>query len=303
MTREKILLMVASFIISIALWFQVQPMFEPGREREFSIPLNFENRPDNLATFAANDAVTVVATGTLAELDKLDISQIEAFVDLKNVREGEQNLPVQVRAPSSSAVSFEPKIQRVRVTAEPIRRSPKVVEVLTNGVPPEGLVYQDAVVQPSEVLIEGPESYFNQVVTARVVLDLSRIRPGATIPLTVEIVDKDGKPVPSMTADPSRVTVAASFKVSLASRSVPIIVDWGGDPAPGYQITEITVDPPKVELKGESALIGGITTLQTNRLSFAGIKQTKTMSATLKIPEGLTANTDTVKVTIQVSKR
>ncbi len=303
MTREKVLLLAASFIISVALWFQVQPMFEPGREREFSIPLNFENRPDNLATFAANDAVTVVATGTLAELDKLDISQLEAYVNLESIREGEQNLPVQIRGPSSTTLSFRPKIQRVRVTAEPIRRSPKVVEVVTNGVPPDGLVYQDAVVQPSEVLLEGPESYFNQVETARVVLDLSRIRPGSTVPLAVEIVDAEGKPVPSMTADPSRVTVAASFKVSIASRSVPVIVDWGGDPAQGYQITEITVDPPKIELSGESALIGGITTVQTNRLSFEGIRQTKTMSATLKIPDGLNADTQTVEVTIRVSKR
>ncbi|QYK52339.1 MAG: hypothetical protein KF824_08720 [Fimbriimonadaceae bacterium] len=303
MKRENILLLIASLIISVALWVQVQPMFEPGREREFSIPLSLENKPENLAIFSAPDAVTIVASGTLADLDKLDTATVEAFVNLERIKAGQANFAVQVRAPANSGLTFRPKVQTLQITAENVSRAMKTLSVVPTGAPPDGLAYGNAVCQPAEVNISGPESYFKQVASVQVTLDLTRARPGVSVSVPVEILDKEGNPVPSMIADPPKVTVAASFSVSMASRPVPVIVDWSGSPAPGFEITEILVNPQKVEISGETETISGVTVIVTEPISLEGIRANKDIKAKLVVPSKSSVEPMTVMVTIRVKKR
>jgi len=303
MKRENVLLVIASLIISVALWVQVQPMFEPGREREFSIPLTLENKPENLAIFSAPDAVTIVASGTLADLDKLDTATVEAFLNLERIQAGQANFAVQVRAPANSGLTFRPKVPTLQITAETVSRAVKTMAVVPTGAPPDGLAYGNAVCQPGEVSISGPESYFKQVASVQVTLDLTRARPGVSVSVPVEILDAKGNPVPSMIADPPKVTVAASFSVSMASRPVPVIVDWSGSPAPGFEITEILVNPQKVDISGETQVISGLTVIVTEPISLEGIRANKDIKAKLVVPNKTTVEPMTVTITIRVKKR
>lgn len=303
MKRENILLLIASLIVSVALWVQVQPMFEPGREREFSIPLTLENKPEDLAIFSAPDAVTVVASGTLAALDKLDTATVEAFVNLDRLKPGRASFAVQIRGPSNSGITFRPKVNSLQITAENVSRSVKTLSVIPSGAPPDGLAYGNAICQPAQVLISGPESYFKQVFSVQVTLDLAKARPGVSVTAPVEILDAKGNPVPSMIADPPKVTVAASFSVSVASRPVPVIVDWSGAAAAGYEITEITVNPQRVEISGETEKISSLTVIETEPLSFEGISNNKEVKAKLVIPVETKVEPMTVIVSIRVKKR
>lgn len=303
MKRENVLLLIASLIVSIALWVQVQPMFEPGREREFSIPLVMENKPEDLATFSAPDAVTVVASGTLAALDKLDTANVEAFVDLRRLKPGKATFAVQIRGPSNMGLTFRPKVNSLQITAENVSRAMRRVDVVPSGAPPEGLAYGNAISQPGEVQISGPESYFKQVYSVQVTLDLTKVRPGVSVSAPIEILDVKGNPVPSMIADPPKVTVAASFSVSIASRDLPIIVDWSGTPAPGHEITEIIVKPQRTEITGETEIISPLTIIQTEPISIEGIRADKNVTAKLILPAKASAAPSTVVVTFRVKKR
>lgn len=303
MKREDVMLLIASFIIAVALWFQVQPMFEPGREREFIVPLKVENKPDELAVFPSADNVTLVATGTLADLDKLDASKIVAFLDLENAEPGEAKFDVQVRGPADSNVQIMPKTSSIRVTCEFILRIERPVDIVTTGTPPDGFVLANTVANPNVVELYGPSSYVKRVKSLQATIDLTRLRPGQSLNVPVAPIDENGDPVPSTYTNPVQITVAASFSASTADREVPIIVDWTGTFAPGYQLQEITVTPERVQISGKSEDVSAITTLDTEPLKFEGLSDNREYKLKLVVPNGIMSKSQEVIVNVKVKRR
>ena len=303
MKREDVMLLIASFIIAVGLWYQVQPMFEPGREREFIVPLKLENKPDELAVFPASDNVTLVASGTLADLDKLDASKIVAFLDLSNSKPGDIKVPIQVRGPADNNLMLRPKMTTMRVTCEFILRVDRAVKIITTGTPPEGLVLASTVASPANVELYGPSSYVKLVNSLQATIDLSKLKPGQSITVPVAPLDANGDPVPSIFTNPAQVTVAASFTASIATREVSVIVDYIGKAAPNYEIQEITVEPGRVEISGKSEDVSSTTTIDTAQLNVDGLSESKTFRIKLVAPEGISLKTQEVVVNVKVKRR
>lgn len=303
MKREDVLLLIASFVIAIGLWLQVQPLFEPGHEREFFVSLQMENKPDDLFVNTPVDNVTVVASGTLADLDKLDTAKVMAYIELKNVGVGDSNVPIQIRAPADSNLQLRPKASSIRVTSEEITREQRKVKIITTGTPEDGLILANTIGNPDIVELFGPKSNMAQVKFLQVTVELSRLKPGQTVTAPVAILDAEGNPVPATFTNPARITVAASFTTSTASRSLPIIVNWEGEPATGFQIDEIIVEPDHVQITGKSEVVSTISTIETEKININGIKANKVTTIKLIPPPGVTLMSTTAAVTIKVKRR
>lgn len=303
MKREDMLLLIASFIIAIALWFQVQPMFEPGHEREFYVSLQLENKPENLFVNTPTDNVTVVASGTIADLDKLDTSKVIAYLELKNAKTGEANVPIQIRAPADSNLQFRPKNPSIRISSEQIVRENRKVKIITTGTPTEGLILTGTVGNPESVELFGPKSNMQKVAFLQVTVDLEKLKPGQNATIPIAILDNDGNPVPATFTNPAKVIVAASYKTSTATREVPIIVDWAGQVAAGHSLDEITVSPDHIEISGKSEAVSIITTLKTEKVNIDGLKLSKNVTVNLLAPPGINPKISRVEVTIKVKKK
>lgn len=303
MKREDIPLLVASLVIAIALWFQVQPLYEPGREREYIVPLKIEGKPDGLAVFPAADSVTLIASGTLTDLDKLDAGKVTAYLDLSTIKPGESNQVVQVRIPGDSNLEFRPKSRTVKVSCEQILRTQRDIEVVTTGTPPAGYDLASTAAYPKTVELFGPASYVKQVKSLKATVDLSRLKPGQSASVPVALLDEKGDPVPSTYTNPANVTVAASFTASRATREVPVIVDWTGKVAAKVLIQEITVVPDKVEISGKSEDVSAINTVDTVPLVVDGLSGDKTFTLKLIAPPGVTLKTTEVLVNVKVKRR
>ena len=301
--REDVLLLIASLVIAIGLWFQVQPMFEPGREREFIVPLKLQNKPDELAVFPATDNVTLIASGTLADLDKLDASRIVAFIDLKDAKPGESRIQVEIQSPADSGVEIKAKSPSIAVSSEFILRIEKPITIVTSGTPPEGLILSNTVSNPSVVELYGPSSYVKQVVALQANIDLSKIKPGQSLTVPVAPIDSKGNPVPSTFTSPAQVTVAASFIASMATRDVAVIVDYRGQAASNYEIQEIIVAPARIEIKGKSENVSSITTIDTEEIDLSGISSNRQLKVKLVSPNDVQLSVSEVTVTVKVKRR
>jgi YbbR domain-containing protein len=303
MKREDVLLLIASFVIAIGLWLQVQPLFEPGHEREFFVSLQMENKPEDLFVNTPVDNVTVVASGTLADLDKLDTSKVVAYIDLENAKTGDSNVPIQIRAPADSNLQFRSKSSSIRVTSEQIIRENRKVKIITTGTPEDGLILANTIGTPDSVELFGPKSNVSNVKFLQVTVDLARLKPGQSITAPVAILDEAGDPVPATFTNPAKITVAASFTTSTATRSLPIIVNWTGEAAPGFQIDEISVEPNHIDITGKSEIVSTISTIETEKINIAGIKANKEIKIKLIPPPGVTLMSSTAVATIKVKRK
>lgn len=303
MKREDIPLLVASFIIAIALWFQVQPLYEPGREREYIVPLKMEGRPEGLAVFPAADNVTLIARGTITDLDKLDAGKVTAYIDLSKVKPGESSQPIQVRVPGDANLEIRPKNRAVKVSCEIILRTLREIEVVTTGTPPEGFDLASTAANPKSVELYGPSSYVKQVQSLKATIDLSRLKPGQSISVPVALLDAEGNPVPSTYTNPAEVTVAASFTASEATREVPVIVDWKGQVASKVQIQEIIVNPERVEIFGKSEDVSATNTIDTEPIDLDGLQSDRSFTVKLIAPPGVSVKSKQVVVTVKIKRR
>lgn len=303
MKREDVLLGVASIFIAVLMWFQVQPLFEPGREREFNVIVRLENRPAELYAFPEMESVTVVASGTLQALNRLETSRVEAVVDLAKLKEGSQRVPISIRAPADAQLEFRTLKPAVLVRAEKVESAEREVKIVTTGTPIEGLRFEGASTQPERVVLSGPVSMLSRVAQVQVTLDLPAARPGTTVSRALEILDKEGQPVPAVTAEPGKVTVSPAVVAAPASRDVPVIVEWSGSAAPGFQLGEITVIPQRIPLNGPSEIVSQLTAIRTEALAISALRESRTFEVKLVIPEGTTSDQSTVTVRVQVVKR
>lgn len=109
---------------------------------------------------------------------------------------------------------------------------------------------------------------------------LSRIGSGDIVAVLDLKTAREGRRLYQMTPEQVRVpfgvqvvqvmppTIALAFEV-VASKQVPVVPALDGDPAPGYVLGSVTVDPPTVEVIGGKSAIARLTEAVTEPVSIA----------------------------------
>jgi YbbR domain-containing protein len=82
------------------------------------VPVKIEGLGSNLILDVSNSSVLVVLNGPLLDLQKINLDQIEAKVDLRGQDAGELRVPVQIATPTGITVTNNPSIM-VRLTRRP----------------------------------------------------------------------------------------------------------------------------------------------------------------------------------------
>ncbi|MDK3161125.1 CdaR family protein [Kamptonema cortianum] len=303
MNRENLSLGIASLVIAFLLWYQVQPLFEPGRERELAVKLKLINRPEGMMAIPSVETVLVIASGTRDQLDRLEMDSVEAVVDLRGAEPGDRIYPVEVSAPNGSNLNFSARTPSVRVSVERLIQKARRVNVVTTGIPPAGLEYNGATTFPETVLLVGPRSYLDMVDRVQVTFDLPRLKPGLTHQLDVQILDKEGRAVPLVNSQPGQVTVNPAVAASAVERQVLVKAVLQGEPASGYSLRDYVVTPQTMVLTGKSEAVGKLTEVVLTPVSIQGLRSTKEFRVKPVLPEGVVAEPSEVLVRVEIGKR
>lgn len=166
---------------------------------------------------------------------------------------------------------------------------------------PKGTVVDGNVVSEVKVRVSGPRSLVRRVMDERIskTVDLSGMKTGEHV---IQMAPKELKL-------PAGVVVKhispASFTVSLAPRATrqvsvrPVIK---GNPAPGYELEEVTFNPDKVTIFGNKADVQNLDWIWTVPIVVTNMKQNKIFNANLRLPPGLALGVDpaSVEATIKI---
>jgi YbbR domain-containing protein len=298
---QNVLLAMLSLLIAVLLRLSLAPVFQPNRVQEFEAKVTFENLDERFALVDAPQTLTVVATGSAEFLSKLDQQQVTARVDLSRARPGLKPYFVEVQSPPRSRISVSPKFPRVRLMVDAIATKSTKVELETSGLPMSNYVYLGASIAPNQVNIIGPESVISRVKLVRANLDLTRIRPKETFVVPLEVLDAEGRPVPSVSTDPSTVLVSPALSAAEALKRVLVNPNWSGRPAAGFRIQDVVIEPPQVTVKGASEDLARLSMVETEQVDLEGLSADKTLKVKLVLPPGVTTTTPEVVLEIKVA--
>ncbi|HEX5467263.1 MAG TPA: CdaR family protein [Candidatus Limnocylindrales bacterium] len=270
------------------------------------VPIQVLDQPSG--TFDLTGAQYVTAIRLYASPDvasQLTSSDFTATIDLANVvaQPGGSPavVPVDVKAhdPRVTILDFKPR--QISIRLDPIVSKPVPVAV-DRGEIPTGLTIGQPDVDVSQVTVRGGSTLVDRVARAeaRVRIDPSGINVDGEVDLVA--VDQRGDLVSPVDLSPASAHVRIAVDRATATRSLPVVATVSGNPAPGYAIRSVTVQPAVVAVSGSAQAIGDLQSLVTAPISVTG--RTSDLKATVALapPDGVTIQgAGTVSVTIDVA--
>jgi YbbR domain-containing protein len=269
-----------------------------------SIPVDALRPPANATVISEIPPVTQVRYRAALDVGVLSPNSFTANIDLSRVDVQPNGPPVTVPVnlialqPGVTIVDYEPR--EVQVQLDPVDER-QVPVTVTLGAVPDGVNVGPPQIDPATVDVRGGFSRVNAIseVVARVAIDASALNVDRDIELVA--VDSNGNEVPNVTLDPERVRVRIAVARELANRTLPVVPVLAGDPAFGYRVSAITVEPLVVTVSGEAVTVSALENAATLPISIAGRTTDLEASIGLDLPSGVSVNgSDQMQVMIKI---
>jgi YbbR domain-containing protein len=303
-TNASSILMAVFF--AIVVWIVATNEENPFREGLFpdAIAIEYQDRSDGLTLIEPSRLAARVRIRTEANRwDSLGNSDFKIAADLAGLTEGDHTIPLTASTDDASVRILGVDPPSVSVRLERIETVPMLVRVRVLDEPPLGYEMKPPQVTPSTVNVTGPQNEIERVNDATVEVALRGAKTTVERQASVNLYDAQGNQVQGLTIEPSTVTVSIPVEQRVGYKDAAVKALITGNPASGYWVSDISVEPATVTLVGAPEALnqlGGF--VETEALDVSGAQESISERLRLKLPEGvsvLNANDVLVRVAIE----
>ena len=298
--------LILALFLAVVVWISAVVTADPNEERTFSpVPITIIGQSSNMLLvedIPTHTQLTLNAPRSIWNQLENDPSLINAWIDLTGLGPGEYTIPVKIQVNISPFryISAQPKEVTVVLDALVIREFPVMLTV--TGDSPLGYKKDEPLVEPSQIIISGPEGLVSQVSEVLAVIDVSGSVETVKKDIIVEPLDEEGNPVLDLDLSPKMVSVTQNISRLGGFKNVAVKVVSEGQVASGYRLTNITVSPPNLTLFSDDPRIidkipGFVETLPVD---LTNLTDDVELSTGLNLPTGVTSVQDP-NVLVQVS--
>jgi YbbR domain-containing protein len=263
------------------------------------IPIDVQGAPADGFQLITIDPVTEIRYFAPSGVRPLS-SDFQATIDLSGIQPGSGRhlMPVHV-------TSIDDRITVVGVTPSAVtidldRLAEKSVDVtVDHGPAPTGLELGDESVTPTTVVVSGPATVLDRVAAARasVVIQQSGIDVDQDVDLVA--VDGLGEAVGQVDIEPRIVHVTIPVFSDRETRTLPVNPVVTGDPAPGFEIAGVSVEPPVMLVEGDADQLAELVRVDTEQVPMTGASSDRSVTVGLALPTGiLPVGDDSITVTV-----
>jgi YbbR domain-containing protein len=284
-SRSKVL----SVVFAIVFWLFVMDQENPEMSKWIvNIPVELKNEQmlldDGLIIMDKTERlVEVEIKGRRSEVMDVQASDIHISANLLGYGKGNNSISLDKSISHENVMISDISQQEIKLFIDQIIEVPKPVKIDIIGKIKSGFIKDSMTLLPEVVIVKGPETYVNGVSLIKGELDVTELVDDTTKEVPVYAVDNDGKAVSNVTLGESYVDVAMSIK---KVNSVKVLPNLMGEPAPGYKITSVSLEPNEVVLKGSQSVMNSIEALSTNSIDVSGITETVEMEVEMVVPDG-----------------
>jgi YbbR domain-containing protein len=246
--------------------------------------------PVTTIRYFAASGVPVAATSFLATVDLQGVPATGSFVPV----------PIDVQALDERIriISYEPSMTSIQLDEVIEKEVPVRVE---HGTVPDGLNLGETTVVPDTVTITGPKSVVSTVaaVRAAVIVQTPPIDIDQDVPLVP--IDQLGNAVSPVDVEPPTARVTMPVISDQKSRTLPVNPIITGNPAAGFEIESVTVDPLTVLVAGDADDLAKLNQADTDPIPMTGVSADETVVVGLVLPTGVAAvDEKPIRVSIKI---
>lgn len=265
--------LLASLLLAFCVWFIATLERDPVSERIFrNVPILFSGADQLIITSQSRESATVTVRAPQTTLSLLVLDDILVQAVLQGLGQGEHSVTLQTSVTRNAIADTAPR--SIFVHLEPLleRRVPVAVEV--TRPPPRGFEIGDGGprLAASLVSVNGPQPVVEQVVSARMALDLSQRRNDFSDELRLLPVDADGDFVAGVALSPTLMQIDVPVRTRSDIRQISVQPEILADTLPeGFALSSVDYNPQVVLVSGApDALESAPDTLYTEAVSLEG---------------------------------
>jgi YbbR domain-containing protein len=302
-SRESLLRLALSFILSVALWLYITAKQDPGRAQDFPQPLSIETQ--NLGTgLAVTTNVTSVHVQYRSDAPGAIVTSVNfhPIVNLSGMQAGPHTVPVHVIPdPGLHVVQVTPS--RILATVDRIESRVVGVTPTILTTAPSGYTVGTIRLNPGAIHVQGPHTIVSEINGASIEIDLSGVT--ATLDNSYKPVLRDSQGAPltgssRIQIDPPQIQVHVPVAALSSLKTLPVLVPFAGKVKAGYRVVSVAANPGEIIAKGSPSTLTKVSGASTGPIHLAGRKSTFTTHVRLGLGRGLSSNTQSVAVTIGI---
>ncbi len=290
--RETPRLLLISFVLGVAIWILVTEEENPTRSGLLPAPIEVVavNVGREVAVANALPSASIRIAAPDERWDSLTSANFRAIVDLNGLSAREQTVPVRVEVNDARGVrviSVEPPAILVNLEQIVTRRVP--VDARIVGALPRGFAAGEAVPEPANVEVSGPESLVDLVVSAGADINVTGLTVGISQSLRLVSRGAGGGEIRGVTIDPPNVQIDVAIEQTVLTRTVPLGVELLGQPAPGYRVEDVQIQPGVFDVEGSFDVLQTIDSLSLGQVLLDGARANLSVARSPSLPPGVSA--------------
>ncbi len=289
-TFVKILSVFLAFVIWLFITGDTRTFSEYDSTRPFiKIPVEYHHLAEYLEVVEMTEKVDVTVRGQFEDLDRLMPDDLEIYIDLRDLREGEHLVAVQGEVPPEIKIeNISP--DKVKVVIDEVITQQMEAKPVISGKPAEGMIVEDVQLEPPNVIVKGTSSNIFKVEEVWAVVDVEEEEGDINRTVPLKAVDRMGGEVTDLELTPEEVEVFVN--IDYARKEVPVEVSLKGDLPEGFTIKEVEVQPESVLLSGSKERLEEIEVIETREVELSGREGTFAEEIELHVPEGTSLEWD-----------
>ena len=315
MAKNKLYSMILSIVVAFGLWlYVINNVSEKTDWKFYNIPVVREGEAvlserNLMLTDISANTVSLHLSGTRDDLNKIDEKNTAVRIDLSNIKEPGEKIPLNFKPSYPNDVSsgdlevIDQNPATIYVSVDYRRTREIPVQVKWVGTRSEDYIYdtENAVLDYPTITIIGPAAVADQIHHAEVEVDLTGKVESISESFRYTLCNAQGDPVDaeSITTNAEEIRLNAQIQRIKEVRILADVIYGGGATALN---TTVKIEPSVIRVSGGEAVLAELgDTYTVCTINLAEIEKSGDFTYTISLPEGVTNQTGVSEVTVKVS--
>lgn len=297
--------LLISLILGIIIWANAVQGDDPVRSQFIQVPVQFVGLADTSRLLSpAQQNVQVVFEGRASLLRQVTVEDFRAVVDLSEAPFGQETaVDITTTTDTNGIRILSQSPEQITVLIDQLMTRTIPVELEVRGTVARGHEPGEPLVEPETITVSGIASQVEPLDFARVTVFLNNDRETAVARPQPIIYNRQGRIASTsgleLSTEQIQVTIPVNETAGVAERL--ITVAWTGEPALGYRLLSVEVQPPSVLIEGLPTQLARINRVQTEVIDVTGLEETFRQQVVLDLPNGVSlVEVEEIFVTIEI---
>ena len=293
---------LTALITAIVLWFVVMNEQNPPADVTYQVPLHIRNVQADHFVSQNEEKVDVTVRGPRSVVASAAVDEFYAYLDMAQLSTGSHKVKVHVVVPSSlEIVAISP--DKCGVTLDKMVRQNRKVELAYSGLATEGVRVDAVKADVEEVVIDGPSLLLDKVANVVAHVDLAGKEQDFSEEAVIRALDSEGKEVTGITITPDKTAIQGKVISVPVSKKVKVSYRTTGTLPSDLELKGVETNISEVAVSGYLPNVEAVDSLSTEPLNLSNITGSTTVELKIDLPEGITADVQTIAVTLNIAKK